>query len=108
MVEKFHDAFEFSNPGTLLVSLEQLFRGNVSECRNKSLQTMFMLIGIAEKAGSGVDKIRRGWASQHWRSPLIREQVQPERVTWRLPMVSLIPENSLERLASFIPALHFE
>ena len=98
VVEKFYDAFEFSNPGTLLVSLEQLFRGNVSECRNKSLQTMFMLIGIAEKAGSGVDKIRRGWASQHWRSPLIREQVQPERVTWRLPMVSLIPENSLERL----------
>ncbi len=98
VVEKFRDVFEFSNPGTLLVSFEQLFRGNISECRNKTLQTMFMLIGAAEKAGSGVDKIRRGWALQHWRSPIVREQVQPDRVIWRLPMVSLIPKSSLDRL----------
>lgn len=98
VVEKLRDAFEFSNPGTLLVSFDQLLRGNVSECRNKALQTMFMLIGAAEKAGSGVDKMRQGWASQHWRSPMIREQVQPERVSWRLPMVSLIPGESLARL----------
>jgi len=98
VVQRTRDAFEFSNPGTLLVSFEQLLRGNVSECRNKNLQTMFMLIGAAEKAGSGVDKMRRGWASQHWRSPMVREQVQPDRVCWRLPMVSLIPEESLVRL----------
>jgi ATP-dependent DNA helicase RecG len=77
VVEKLSDGFEFSNPGTLLISFDQLLRGNVSECRNKALQTMFMLIGAAEKAGSGVDKMRRGWASQHWRSPILREQVQP-------------------------------
>ena len=98
VVEKLSDGFEFSNPGTLLISFDQLLRGNVSECRNKALQTMFMLIGAAEKAGSGVDKMRRGWASQHWRSPILREQVQPERVSWRLPMVSLIPDESLARL----------
>jgi ATP-dependent DNA helicase RecG len=98
VVEKLSDGFEFSNPGTLLISFDQLLRGNVSECRNKALQTMFMLIGAAEKAGSGVDKMRRGWASQHWRSPMLREQVQPERVSWRLPMVSLIPDESLARL----------
>jgi ATP-dependent DNA helicase RecG len=98
VVEKYQDAFEFSNPGTLLISFDQLLRGNISECRNKSLQTMFMLIGTAEKAGSGVDKIRRGWESQHWRSPMVREQVQPDRVVWRLPMVSLIPDESIQRL----------
>ena len=63
---------------------------------------MFMLIGVAEKAGSGVDKIRRGWASQHWRSPMIREQFQPDRVSWRLPMHSLIPDDSLARLKDLI------
>ncbi len=98
VVEKLRDGFEFANPGSLLVSFDQLLRGNVSECRNKALQTMFMLIGAAEKAGSGVDKMRKGWASQHWRLPLVREQVQPDRVWWRLPMVSLIPEESLSRL----------
>jgi len=98
VVEKLRDGFEFANPGSLLISFDQLLRGNVSECRNKSLQTMFMLIGVAEKAGSGVDKMRRGWASQHWRSPLVHEQVQPDRVIWRLPMVSLIPDESRARL----------
>ena len=101
VVEKLRDGFEFSNPGTLLVSIDQLLRGNVSESRNKALQTMFMLIGAAEKAGSGVDKMRRGWASQHWRSPMLRDQVQPDRVSWRLPMVSLIPDESLARLEGF-------
>ena len=98
VIEKYSDRFEFSNPGTLLISFDQLFRGNISECRNKTLQTMFMLIGGAEKAGSGVDKIRRGWESQHWRSPLVREQFQPDRVLWVLPMISLIPDDSLSRL----------
>ncbi len=98
IVEKYRDRFEFSNPGLLLISFEQLFKGNVSECRNKSLQKMFAMFGAAEKAGSGVDKIQRGWESQHWRSPGVREQVQPDRVQWMLPMVSLVPEESLHRL----------
>ena len=97
-MEKHLDRFEFSNPGTLLVSFEQLLRGNVSECRNKALQTMFMMIGVAEKAGSGVDKIHQGWVLQHWRPPGIEEHVQPNRVQWNLPMISLIPEDSLCRL----------
>ncbi|MBF0099258.1 MAG: putative DNA binding domain-containing protein [Magnetococcales bacterium] len=98
VVEKYLDRFEFSNPGTSLVSFDQMLRGGVSECRNKALQTMFTMIGIAEKAGSGIDKILRGWNSQHWRSPLFREQMQPDRILWRLPMVSLIPKDSLARL----------
>ena len=84
--------------------MEQLLSENISECRNKSLQTMFSMIGAAEKAGSGVDKIRMGWASQHWRSPVIREQMQPDRVLWGLPMISLIPEESLNRLKSIFEA----
>jgi len=98
VIEKYQDRLEFSNPGSLLISFDQLLHGNISECRNKSLQTIFTMIGAAEKAGSGVDKIRMGWSSQHWRSPMIREQVQPDRVLWILPMVSLIPEESLARL----------
>jgi ATP-dependent DNA helicase RecG len=98
VVEKYLDRFEFSNPGRLLISMDQLLHGNMSECRNKSLQTMFTMIGAAEKAGSGVDKIMTGWKSQHWQSPIIKERVQPDRVQWILPMVSLIPNESLDRL----------
>ena len=98
VIEKHRDSFEFSNPGSLLISFDQLLLGNLSECRNKSLQNMFTMIGAAEKAGSGVDKIRMGWNSQHWRSPIIREQMKPDRILWKLPMMSLIPNESLVRL----------
>lgn len=59
------------------------------------------MFGAAEKAGSGVDKIMKGWALQHWRSPFPREQMQPDRVYWQLPMVSLFPPESVSRLEGF-------
>ena len=98
IVERFGDRIELSNPGTLLVSMEQLRQGAVSECRNPSLQRMFQLIGAGDKAGSGIDKIRRGWDTQQWRSPTVRETTEPDRVKFVLPMVSLIPLESQGRL----------
>ncbi len=98
IAEKYRDRLEFSNPGTLLLDIEQILRGGVSECRNKTLQKMFALLGYGEKAGSGFDKIRRGWAAQQWRLPSIEETFRPDRVRLVLPMVSLLPEESLARL----------
>jgi len=100
VIDRFPDRLELSNPGTLLVSFEQLRQGAVSECRNPSLQRMFQMMGAGDKAGSGIDKIRQGWASQKWRWPLIEEQLKPDRVRLILPMVSLLPEDSLARLRS--------
>ncbi len=100
IVEKYISRIELSNPGTLLISREQLLRGGVSECRNKSLQLMFQLIGAGEKAGSGIDKIMRGWKSQQWRPPEIEEMSQPDRVRLILTMESLLPEKIVRRFAS--------
>ncbi len=104
IIERYRDRLEFSNPGTLLLSIEQLLKGGVSECRNKVLQTMFAMLGYGEKAGSGIDKIRQGWASQQWRAPLHEEQLKPDRVRLILPMVSLLPEESLARLRTVLGA----
>ncbi len=92
------EKFEFSNPGTLLVSLHQYYTGGVSECRNPALQQMFMLIGRAEKAGSGVDKIMTGWKESNWRKPFVELESQPDRVKLTLPMFSVIPESVLGEL----------
>lgn len=94
------DAIELSNAGTLLVSLEQLARGGISECRNKSLQLMFQMMGAGDKAGSGMDRIRTSWAGAKFRAPRIRETQRPDRVALTLPMVSLLPEDALLRLRS--------
>ena len=93
VIERYPDRIELSNPGSLLVSRVQLLQGGVSECRNKSLQLMFQLMGGGDKAGSGMDKIRAGWRAQHWRSPRLEESLQPDRVNLVLPMISLIPDE---------------
>ncbi|WP_374474611.1 ATP-binding protein [Zoogloea sp.] len=98
VIDRWPDRLEFSNPGTLLVSREQLLKGGVSECRNKSLQLMFQMLGAGDKAGSGIDKIRSSWAEAHWQSPVLRESHRPERVVLELPMLSLLPEEILTRL----------
>ena len=98
VVERYPDRFVVENPGTLLISPEQYLRGGVSECRNKALQQMFLMIGGGERAGSGADKIRSGWRAQHWRAPQIVMHNEPDRVGLTLPMVSLIPAETLARL----------
>jgi len=98
VVERYRDRLEFSNPGTLLIGIDQILKGGISECRNKILQGMFAMLGYGEKAGSGIDKIRQGWASQKWRWPIIEQQIKPDRVRLVLPMVSLLPEECLTAL----------
>lgn len=98
VIERYPNRFEFSNPGTLLVSREQILHGGVSECRNKSLQSMFQRLGVGDKAGSGIDKIRQSWAAQHWQSPSLQETLRPDRVQLVLPMVSMLPEATVQEL----------
>ncbi len=98
VIDRYPNRFEFSNPGTLLVSREQILRGSVSECRNKSLQLMFQMLGVGDKAGSGIDKIRQSWAAEHWQSPSLKETMRPDRVLLTLPMVSMLPEATVEEL----------
>lgn len=98
VIERYFNRFEFSNPGTLLVSREQILHGGISECRNKSLQLMFQMLGVGDKAGSGIDKIRQSWAAQHWQSPRLQETSRPDRVLLVLPMVSMLPEETVQTL----------
>ena len=41
---------------------------------------MFMRLGRAEKAGSGVDKIVGGWWYLGWPTPTVREETRPDYV----------------------------
>ncbi len=63
---------------------------------------MFSLIGLGEKAGSGIDKIREGWKSVRWRVPTLSESRKPDRVTVTMPMVSLLPETAVNDLRQIL------
>lgn len=90
----------FSNPGTMLISKQQYYHGGDSVCRNKALQTMFLMLGTAEKAGSGVDKILKGWREQNWRYPILETKCQPDKVELTLKMESVMDENIKNQLIS--------
>ena len=97
VVTHYHTKIVFSNPGSLLVTLNQYFRGGESVCRNKSLQQMFMLIGSAEKAGSGADKIWTGWKQGNFRNPSIEER--DGKVILELPLVNIFSDEVFRKLS---------
>ena len=92
------DYFEFRNPGRMRVPVEEALRGGRTDCRNRSIQRMFSLIGVGEQAGSGVPRVLEHWKSQHYRAPELKESVEPEETTIRLRTVSLLPEETLTEL----------
>ncbi len=53
--------FLFRNPGLMRVPTEQALRGGESDCRNRTLHQLFLMINLGERAGSGIPKIRQGW-----------------------------------------------
>ena len=100
-IYKYPNKMVFANPGTMLISLKQYYQGGESVCRNKYLQTMFTFLGSAEKAGSGADKIIRGWEELKWKKPYIMERSRPNKVVLTMSMESLLDESVLEGLERF-------
>ena len=62
------------NPGSIRTGKDQILKGGISDPRNKALMKMFNMIGIGERAGSGVPCILQTWSTQGWASPQVEEQ----------------------------------
>lgn len=98
------DGIRFINPGTMLVNKDTLFseEETISVCRNKCLQRMFQTLGIVDKAGSGVEKIAKGWFESCLAMPEIGELDSPHRVVWRLPYVGMISKEKISDIVNLI------
>lgn len=75
------------NPGYIRTGKNQMLKGGISDPRNKALMKMFNIIGIGERAGSGVPDIFDVWKSQGWETPVIEEQYNPDRTILILSFV---------------------
>lgn len=62
-------------------------KGWISSTRNKTLMKMFIMVGIGERAGSGVLDIYAVWDSQRWKEPTVEEQYDPDRTILKLSLV---------------------
>ena len=75
-----------SNPGTLRISIGEVGAGGVSDPRNGTLPSMFSLLNIGERAGSGYDTLREGTYSAGKPDPLLEELWEPDRVRLTLEL----------------------
>jgi len=98
LIVKRPDMFGFRNPGLMRIPIEVAIKGGDSDCRNRTLHKMFMLIGYGERAGSGIPKIYSGWNSQDWTKPLLYEKTEPEQTLLELRMINLLDTNIIEDL----------
>ena len=104
LVVKRPDMFGFRNPGLMRIPPEQAVRGGTSDCRNRRLQVMFQLVGFGDHAGSGLPKIYRNWAEQHWRRPVLQENTELEQTLIGLHMSSLLPADAVTELEARLGA----
>lgn len=80
MIDRYFDRIVLSNPGTMLISMEEYYEGGHSVCRNPVIQKMFVFLGIGEKGGTGADVIAKGWKDNGWSIPTVEEKSNPDRI----------------------------
>lgn len=98
LVVKRPDMLGFRNPGNMRIPISRAVKGGDSDCRNRLMHQMFLMIGLGERAGSGIPKIYSGWKWRHWRKPALYEIDEPPQTLLELRMLELMPEGVQEQL----------
>ncbi len=80
-IVKFNDGFRFSNPGSLKLPKEQIYKGGESKARNPHMQTMLRMVGFGDNAGSGFPDILKIWSDNGWEIPELMEDTILNQVT---------------------------
>ena len=98
VIEKGKTYFKISNPGSLRITREEALRGGISDPRNENIFKMFNLLGIGERAGSGLENIQLAWKEEEWLAPDLEEEFNPDRIILILRTISMLPEQSIKLL----------
>ena len=105
VIDRYFDRIVLSNPGTMLVSMEEYYEGGHSVCRNPIIQKMFVFLGIGEKGGTGADVIAKGWKDNGWSIPTVEEKNNPDRIETCLSLVNRTNKTTETAIATTeIPA----
>ncbi len=81
------DMLTIENPGSIRVGKHQMRLGGQSDPRNKALMKMFNLVGVGERAGSGVPELFSIWENEGWIEPVIEEKFDPDRTTLTMQFI---------------------
>ena len=102
VIVKSLDTLSFANPGDMRVSLKTALEGGVSDPRNATLMKMFGLIGVGERAGSGVPSIIASFVEAAHHSPSYQIQFSPERVLCTIDLNKEM-QDGVEKTADKLP-----
>lgn len=97
VIKQDNDILTIENPGSIRVGKYQMKLGGESDPRNKALMKMFNLIGIGERAGSGVPELFSIWEEQQWKEPIIEEKMNPDRTILTLSFQKKVREKSARK-----------
>lgn len=104
VIKKEDDKLVMENPGSIRTGKKQMLRGGISDPRNKTLMKMFNMIGIGERAGSGIPDIYNVWENEGWAMPIVEESYNPDRTRLSLEFATkqakIIDEEKLKITAN--------
>jgi predicted HTH transcriptional regulator len=80
VIYKYLDKVIFKNSGTFFMAIEKAKKFGTSNPGNKTIHSMFTLINIGERAGSGIPNIITASKEANFNEPLITQDVQPDEV----------------------------
>ena len=84
VIEKRFRHVTFANPGALRLPKDIAIAGGTSDARNDVLFTLFALVEIGEKLGTGLFQLFALWKEHGWPEPQLQEQFDPERTVLTL------------------------
>ncbi len=97
VIKKDADSIIMENPGSIRTGKKQMLKGGISDPRNKALMKMLNMIGIGERAGSGVPDIYSVWADQGWIAPEVIEEYAPDRTILKLSFARATAKKMTEK-----------
>ena len=103
---KTDNGFIFSNPGSLKLSVQDIYEGGHSVARNPYIQKLFRMIGAGDNIGSGFPTILNAWGEENWRKPDLSENQDLRLVELKLWMVSLMPQECTDHLSQLFGTVY--
>ena len=78
--EKRDDGYFFTNPGSLKLPIEDIYRGGISAAHNPHIQDLLSMIGYGDNLGTGFPEMVEIWENAWGERPLLNERYELQLV----------------------------
>lgn len=88
VIIKSQEGYSFANPGCLRISQKEALSGGVSDPRNAAIFSMFSLVDLGERAGTGIPSIYYAWEEAFDLKPTLVDKHNPDRTEMFVPRIT--------------------